>query len=127
MLLLDTDVMIDLQRGHEPAVQWLIEHQGDELALPGIVALQLLDGCRTKLDSLRVKQFTSAFRRFWPTVADFERGHEAHTELRLAHGIDLTDMLIAQTAIGLGVPLLTFNTKHFREVTGLALEQPYTR
>jgi predicted nucleic acid-binding protein len=127
VLLLDTDVMVDLQRGLPSAVAWLTEHQGTELALPGLVSLQLLDGCQNKLDAARVRQFTSAFRRFWPTVADCERAHATHAELRLAHGMDISDMLIAQTAIGLGVPLLTFNTKHFAVIPGLTIEQPYIR
>lgn len=127
MLLLDSDVMVDLQRGHEPAVAWLRDHQGLELALPGIVALQLQDGCRNKLEAARVRQFTADFRRFWPTVADCERAHAAHAELSLSHGIDVADMLIAQTALGLGVSLLTFNVKHFAIVRGLTIEQPYAR
>jgi len=39
----------------------------------------------------------------------------------------MNDALIAATAIGRGAALVTFNTKHFAVVPGLATEQPYDR
>jgi predicted nucleic acid-binding protein len=37
------------------------------------------------------------------------------------------DSLIAETVAGLGVPLATFNDKHYRVVGGLQLLEPYSR
>lgn len=35
MLLLDTDVMIDILRNHHPATEWLRQLGEEEIALPG--------------------------------------------------------------------------------------------
>jgi len=45
MILLDTDVMIDVLRGYDPAVTWLQRLQYQEIGLPGLVAMELLQGC----------------------------------------------------------------------------------
>jgi predicted nucleic acid-binding protein len=45
----------------------------------------------------------------------------------LSTGISAFDILIGQTAVELGLPLHTFNVKHFRHVPGLTTIQPYTK
>ena len=47
--------------------------------------------------------------------------------LSLSHGLGIIDALIAECAIGLGVPLCTFNVRHFSAVPGLVTERPYAR
>jgi len=39
----------------------------------------------------------------------------------------MIDALIAATALGLRLPLVTFNARHFSAVPGLTTIQPYTR
>jgi hypothetical protein len=46
MILLDTDVMVDILRGHEPAVNWLRAAAGQEVGLPGLVVMELVQGCQ---------------------------------------------------------------------------------
>jgi predicted nucleic acid-binding protein len=40
MILLDTDVMVDILRGHELAKVWL--QSVDEIGMPGLVAMELI-------------------------------------------------------------------------------------
>ena len=42
MICVDTDVMIDILRRYAPAVAWLRSRGAEELALPGLVAMELL-------------------------------------------------------------------------------------
>ena len=42
MLLLDTDVMIDLVRQYPPALAWLTAKGDEEIVLPGFVVLELI-------------------------------------------------------------------------------------
>jgi len=127
MYLLDTDVMADLHRRYPPAVGWLATVRNAELALPGFVVLELLDGCVSKLDVRRLQVLTDRFRVFWPRRIDSDRALAVFSDIKLAHGTGLVDMVIAQTAIGLGVPLLTFNAKHFAPIPELMIERPYER
>jgi len=48
MILLNTDVMIDVLRKHAPAVAWLQASPTEELGLPGLVALYLLTVLRLR-------------------------------------------------------------------------------
>jgi hypothetical protein len=45
-MLLDSDVMIDILRGHLPAVAWLSGLGNTPVGLPGLVAMELLQGCQ---------------------------------------------------------------------------------
>jgi predicted nucleic acid-binding protein len=48
MTLLDTDVAIDIVRGHAPAVAWLQGLGSAPLGVPGLVVMELLQGCQNK-------------------------------------------------------------------------------
>ncbi len=67
MLLLDTDVMIDILRQFPPALAWLDSHKTEELALPGFVVLELIQGCRNKAEQERVERLVARCRTLWPT------------------------------------------------------------
>ena len=62
MLLLDTDVMIDLLRQYPPASAWLAAHSSEELILPGFVVLELIQGCRNKKEQERVELLAARCR-----------------------------------------------------------------
>jgi len=51
VILLDSDVVIDLLRRYSPAVQWFDALEEDEeLALPGYVVMELIQGCRNRAE-----------------------------------------------------------------------------
>ena len=50
MILLDTDVAIDILRGFPPSVAWLQGLGTSVLGLPGLVVMELLQGCQNKPD-----------------------------------------------------------------------------
>ena len=58
MLLLDTDVMIDLIRNYPPAIAWLdeIRAQEEKVSLPGFVVMELIQGCRNAEEIKRVER-----------------------------------------------------------------------
>jgi len=95
------------------------------IALPGIVALELLQGCGNLTDQRRVERELQRFTLYWPTLADCQRAYRDFAAFRLSHGIDLLDVLIANTAVGLNEPLATFNLKHYGIITALQTIQPY--
>jgi len=57
MVLLDTDVAIDVLRNHAPARTWLQGLGAAPVGLPGFVVMELLQGCQNKAEQQRVEQF----------------------------------------------------------------------
>jgi predicted nucleic acid-binding protein len=125
-MLLDTDILIDLVRRHPAASAWFA-------ALPelptvaGFAALELAYGCRDAAELRAVRAFLRVFPMAWPTEEDLRRALVDYAPLRLSHGLGLLDAVIAATAVGLDLSLVTFNVRHFGAVPGLTTEQPYTR
>ena len=55
MLLLDTDVCVDIARGYPPALEWY-DQLPAPAALPGLVVLELLRGCRNTREMQRMRR-----------------------------------------------------------------------
>lgn len=125
MILLDTDVAVDVLRNHAPATTWLGGLGTAPVGLPGLVVMELIQGCRNSGEQQRVEQFCQPFRLYWPTEIDCRNALRDFAHFRLSHNLGLLDALIANVAVGLNHPLATFNEKHYAVVSGLTTIQPY--
>lgn len=125
MILLDTDVAIDCLRSHPPAVGWLQGLGAVALGLPGLVLMELIQGCRNKAEQQRVEQFVQRFMLYWPSEADCGRALQDYVAFHLSHRLGMLDALIAQTVVGMNESLATFNLKHYGVVKALQTIQPY--
>jgi predicted nucleic acid-binding protein len=67
------------------------------------------------------------YRVYWPAHADGERAFQDYATSHLRHALGILDALIAETAVGLGVALATFNDRHYRVVPALHTIRPYKR
>ena len=56
MILLDTDVMVDINREYQLTIEWFASLE-EVPALPGIVVLELINGCRDEWHSELPKLF----------------------------------------------------------------------
>jgi len=56
MILLDTDVMIDLLRQYPPAVAWINSLGNEEIYLPGFVVMELIQGCRSRAEQEKLER-----------------------------------------------------------------------
>jgi predicted nucleic acid-binding protein len=110
-MLLDTDVLVDFLRGNAPAVAWLTSY-ASPIGILGLVAMELLQGCRDLKEQRRVEHELRRFVLHWPAAADCQNAYADFAAHRLSDGLGLLDSLIGHTAIGLNEPLATFNTKH---------------
>lgn len=126
MYLLDTDILIDIQRGHPPAVSWFSALQ-EVPFIPGIVVMELVQDAKNAQQVQKALKFVAPLPVVWPTKADCNRALSDFTTFHLSHSLGLLDSLIAATATGLGATLWTFNAKHYKVVPDLVLEQPYKR
>jgi predicted nucleic acid-binding protein len=126
MELVDTDVLIDVQRGHPPALAWFAG-LSDLPAVPGLVVMELVQDARNAREVRRALKLITPLRVVWPTEMDCARALSDFTAYHLSHSLGLLDALIAACAVGLSATLYTFNDKHYRVVPGLVTAQPYTR
>jgi predicted nucleic acid-binding protein len=127
VLLLDTDVMIDILRRYPPALAWLESLGDEELLLPGFMVMELLQGCRNKAEQEKLEKELQPYAVTWPSSEACNEAREVFASFHLSHGLGLLDALIGQTAVALQVPLCTFNDKHYAAVPHLQTIQPYTK
>lgn len=128
MILLDSDVMIDLLRQYPPAIKWFDGLDDDEeLLLPGYVVMELIQGCRNKAEQEKVQRELATYGVVWPAPADCDEALSVFTEYHLSQNAGLLDALIGQIAVALRVPLYTFNQKHYRFISELRTIQPYEK
>lgn len=127
MILLDSDIVIDFLRKYPPAISWLSSLGDEQIALPGYVVMELIQGCNNKLELQEIRKFVTNFEVIWPTPETCNQALEIFAEYNLSHSLGLIDALIAQISISLGLPLHTFNVKHYTVIPGLITVQPYKR
>jgi predicted nucleic acid-binding protein len=123
MILIDSDVLIWLTRGHAGAKTRLA--QINPWQISAITYLELAQGCRNKDELQRAKRgLTVQQTQILPlTPAISERAMALIDAHALADGLQLADALIAATALEHGLTLLTGNTRHFAAVEALRIER----
>ena len=123
MMLIDSDVLIWLTRGHAGAEARLA--QINPWLISTITYLELAQGCRSKNELQRAKRgLTVQQTQILPlTPAISERAMALVDTHALADGLQLADALIAATALEHGLTLLTGNTKHFAAIAQLKIER----
>jgi predicted nucleic acid-binding protein len=126
MYLLDTDILIDIQRGHSPAIELLTSLE-EIPRVPGFVIMELIQGTRNKEQVRKVLQLVAPLPTICPSETDCNRALDDFTAYHLSHNLGLIDALIAACAIGHGLVLCTFNNKHYRVIPNLNMQQPYNR
>lgn len=125
-VILDTDVLIDLEKRRPDALAWLLSLS----ALPavcGFSAMELKSGARDLAELRKIETFLQPFPIIWATPQDMDIALHNYFRYVLSHGTGLLDILIASTAIGCNEPLATFNKKHFGAIPNLQTVQPYQR
>lgn len=119
MVLLDTDVMVDLLRGFPPAVAWVESLRHERFLLPGYVVRELIQGCSNRRETHRVLKFISAYRIAWPSMGDYSRTLADFALARVQRKIGILDVLIGECTVGSGLPIHTLNVRHFTAIPGL--------
>lgn len=112
--LVDTAILIDYLRGHEPAADLLeTERASGPLHASGITRLEVLAGMRPAEEELtRLLLSTLVWHEVDADVAE-QAGALSRQWLASHHGIDSADLAIAATAIVARANLLTLNVRHF--------------
>jgi predicted nucleic acid-binding protein len=85
MHVLDTDVLIDVQRKHAAAVAWF-SSLGSLPSVPGLVVMELIREALKLVAPLPI---------LWPTHTDCQRALNDFAAFHLSHSLGLLDALIA--------------------------------
>jgi predicted nucleic acid-binding protein len=125
MIICDTDIMVDVLRGHPGAIVWLGDNASETIAIPGLVVMELLQGCRNKAEQNLVYKTLKGFKLIWPSLDACDRVLKLFSSQHLSHGIGIIDALIAEITVEANTPLHTFNQKHYLPHPRLRTIQPY--
>jgi predicted nucleic acid-binding protein len=128
VIILDTDVAIDIRRGTPAAVAWFSSLPETEIiVLPGFVAMELVMGTKDKKDLHDTRKWLSRCRIVWIQPGACQTAYQRLMDVHLGNALSVLDALIAQVAISLDLPLYTFNQKHFNAIRQLKTIRPYNR
>lgn len=126
MILVDTDITIDIQRGHQVALSWFAGLSSLP-SIPGFVVMELIQSAQNKQQVNQAMKLVAPLPIVWPTQADSNFALVNFQRYHLSHGLGLIDALIAATAVGLTAQLCTHNVKHYNIVPDLVTIQPYSK
>ena len=120
-MLVDTDVLIWNFLGHQRAAKRLDDAVG--FYISAVTYMELVQGMRNNVELNALRQ---SLRHWQATVLPVEPQVSARAiflieSYALSHGLRVADSLIAASAMTMGLPLLTANTKHYRMIEGLTL------
>jgi tRNA(fMet)-specific endonuclease VapC len=124
--MLDADTVSYALRGQGGVAERLLEHRPSDLCISSVTLAELEFGAEAE----RSKKLRQAVRAFVNDVqvAPFDEsaaqrfGSIAASLSRRGRLIGTFDTLVAAHGLSLGVSVVTNNTKHFRQVAGLKVE-----
>jgi len=124
---IDTDIIINSIKGNQGVNQKIAELASIPKAISIITYGELL--YRAKKSTQREKNTSVVYRlaEIFPIIGITRATMEAFTDLKAAldrkgERIEDFDLLIAATALNLNYVLVTNNTKHYKRIEGLQLE-----
>ena len=95
--LVDTDILIDISKGIEKALQHLESLKG-ELFISDITAMELIVGARNKEEIKEIEKFIINYNRISLNEKITEYAYELLKEHAQSRGLTIPDALIAATA-----------------------------
>jgi predicted nucleic acid-binding protein len=127
MLILDSDIAIDLLRNYPPANQWIESFGNENFLLPGYGVMELYKGSKDQREKSKVERLLKRFFIIWPSQHMCEKALSFYDDVHLRQGIGLLDTLIGFTALEQRRPLHSFNKKHLSLIPGLEIIAPYKK
>ena len=125
-LLLDTNVCIDVLRGHPEVTARFRNHSPSDLCISAITTFELIQGAgrapepyraieRKKVDTFLAPMITVPFDGKCGQLA----GEINADLLKDGKQVGVMDVFIAATAVGMDVPVVTSNVRYFSKIKGL--------
>ena len=127
MKLIDTDILIDFSHEISAAEQFLetLRNNGEVLAISAITWMELVEGCRNKIELTKVIKFLGEFKLIHLSEQISQKAIELIERYKLSHGLLIPDAIIAATAIMMNSELYSKNDRHFKMIKELKVTKPY--
>ena len=127
LYLLDTNMVIYIQRGISSVMQKLVAVGRQGVALPSLVVAELAYGVEKSTHQARnrerLEQLLLEFNVLpWTHSAMWHYAHHFHVLRQKGQPIGHMDLLIASQALAEDATLVTNNTREFERIQGLKLE-----
>ena len=120
--LIDTDILINVGRGIQKAIDCLRNLQAQSSLLISVITqMELMIGCQNKSEFQKLERFLSRFQVMPIDEAISAKAVDLHRHYRLSHGLLIADSLIAATALTLEIPLISKNQRDYRYIGDLQL------
>ncbi|MCL1798528.1 MAG: type II toxin-antitoxin system VapC family toxin [Eggerthellaceae bacterium] len=125
---LDSNICIDCLRGTTPIIKQVLQSlTPSQVKIPSMVKAELFHGAGKSADPRRNRELVELFLAPFEIVAFDDASAIKYGEIRCylekkGQIIGFNDLIIAATVAAHGGTLVTANTKEFRRVDGLMLE-----
>jgi predicted nucleic acid-binding protein len=121
LILCDTNIFISWFKGDLETIK-RIQHIGlDNILIPSVTVMELLQGTQNKTESIRLKKKLKAYHIIHFNELTSKHAIELIDQFRLSHGLLIPDAIIAATAITFNLKLFTYNLKDFKFIPGIQL------
>jgi len=127
-IVCDTNVLIYLLdrhgENHQTALAHAREIGADNIRISAVTKMELIKGIRDREHERKIMGELKTLETVPMGTGTADRAVGLLWSYHLSHGLDIADALVAATAIEMGFPLFTYNTKDFRFIKGLELYVP---
>ncbi len=121
MIILDTNIIIQIFKGDEKTLKILEDLKGNEFSISVVTTMELFYGALNKRELNKIKNFLSNFKLLAINEDISILALDLIEKYSKSHGLEIPDALIAATALHYKVPLLTYNKKDFRYIENIQL------
>jgi len=121
MIILDTNIIIELFKGNVETKELLKKVDDKEFAISVITSMELYYGAINKKELNKIKKFLKSFNLLTINEEISKIALDLIEKYSKSHGLDIPDALIAATSLYYEIPLLTYNKKDFKYIEDLRL------
>lgn len=127
MIIIDTDILIDVGRCVDEALNCLQQVEDKfSAAVSSVTQMELIVGCRDKNELSSLEHFLERFQIISLNEHISDTATDLLKKYRLSHGLLIADSLIAATAIVSDIPFISKNQRDYRFIEDLNL-LPYPK
>ena len=114
LILCDTNVLIAWLKGDEETIEILQKIGLENLLIPSITFMELIQGTRNKNELLKLKRKIKNYNIIHFNDITSRLAINLAEKYYLSHGLLIPDAIIAATAITFNFKLFTYNLKDFK-------------